>query len=170
MRKSTAALMAVGSAFALTAAAASAIAVTGPFDPAAGTGPARTCDTGAITVDAITDGTWLTGFTVKTTNDTTHTVTGNEACQDADIWVRVDYTEDPAGTPVQKVAYASFSADGNFSVTAKTLNLGNAGASVTSDFEDATSGTPSAVDRWTVQGNQIDGTTVLVTTSTPTGF
>lgn len=92
MRKSILALAAAGSVFALTAAAASTLTVTGAFNPQAGTGIAIECNPGATTVATVNDGVNITGFTVTASNTTD--VAG---CTGAYVWVKVPHTGSVAG-------------------------------------------------------------------------
>lgn len=93
MRKSILALAAAGSVFALTAAAASTLTVTGAFNPQAGTGTTIECNPGATTVATVNDGLNITGFTVKTTTDNT----ASAGCTGAYMWVKVPHTGSIAG-------------------------------------------------------------------------
>lgn len=123
MRKSAAAVLAVGSAFALTAAAAAFIAVTGPFDKAAGLGAASTCDIGDTTVETMTNGAAVTGFRVTTSLDSSYTpadgedpASGQAACENATIWVRVDFTYLPSEEDPKQILSmnAWFPANGDY--------------------------------------------------------
>lgn len=155
MRKTTAAVLATGAAFAVTAAAASAISVTGPFDPAAGTGTATSCDIGDTSIDSLTDGTDLLGYTVQTSNDTS----SDTNCTDATIWIRIDYT-DTADTT--QSLYATLPADADYT-SGTDLNLGDGDFFTDLDLTNPATTIPLADETTTAS-------TVLVTTTPPTNF
>lgn len=157
MRKSTAAVLAVGSAFALTAAMASAVSLTGPFDPAAGADAATSCDPGTVTVEPMVSGTQLAGFKLTTEENTGAQAT----CVGAKIWLRVDYTELPGGA--LKSTYA-----GNLTA----LGDYTRGQDITWDlgwFRTSIMGN-AYTPRLDLAATRIDSTRVLVMEGTPTNF
>lgn len=158
MRKSTAAVLATGVAFVLTAAAASAISVTGPFDASAGSDAASTCDPGTVTVDPMLSGTDFSGFTLTTTEDTS--VATQPACDGALYWVRIDYTELPGGTMNSTYA-GNLPADDFREGQDMTWENGWFRTSIMGSQYTPTLSVPSV---------RIDATKVLVTKGIPTNF
>ena len=110
MRKSILALAAAGSVFALTAAAASTLTVTGAFNPQAGTGTTIECNPGETTVATVNDGVNITGFTVQTTTNNA----ASAGCTGAWMWVKVPYVPNvgDAGT-----YYMRITAKANYTLT-----------------------------------------------------
>lgn len=130
MRKSVAGLTLVGTVFAVTATAASALSVTGPFSPTASVGAARLCNPGPVSVQEVLLAEVLQSFAVTTAHSTA--VADQPDCADVTIWLKVTYT--PSGqAPV--TMYASFPADGDYTVVPLDLPLGEEGV-----FYDAITG------------------------------
>lgn len=160
MRKAGAAATVAGTVFAVTAAAASAISVTGPFTPSAATGPARLCDTGAISVDEdLSAYPWVNGFTVSTVNDTRSSAQPD--CADATIWIKVVYTP-TGGSPVS--IYAGTPANNDYR---NGLYFGV--DSSAGNFYDTPGGATHA-DAFSLQEASITSIKVIVMVGTPAAF
>ena len=106
MRKPVLAVLVAGSAFALTAAAAGAITVTGPFNPRAGTGAVQECDPGATTLTTQQNANAaISGFDIAPTNDMRTSAQPN--CADKYLWVKITYTDTSAGSVVKNAYFRS---------------------------------------------------------------
>jgi len=151
-------IMVAASAFALTAAAAGAITVTGPFNPRTGTGAVQECDPGATTVSTNETGVDVTGFTVRTTNN----LYAVSACTGKWLWVKVNYNDGAA-----KAAYVRLDAHVNYT-TGHESSTDMTGMS--SIVVLAAAGTPDLANL-PVATNAIGDASILVTAlSAPTGF
>ena len=159
MRKSILAIAAAGSVFALTAAAASTLSVTGVFDPKAGTGTMTTCDPGETAVATDNDGVKITGFTVTTSED----LSGDTDCTGAYMWVKVPKTNDVAAT-----YYMRIDAKANYTSTPASFTFKDEGAEVvgsiyaTRDLT-VTAAVGTATLRQPIDGTTLGNASVLVT-------
>lgn len=157
MRKAAAALTVAGTVFAVTAAAASAVSVSGPFNPSTATGAARLCTTGAITLSPDITDTSVTGYELTTASDSST----DTDCDTASIWVKVTYT--PSGGTATSI-YTHVTADADYT-GGVLLPLNAADGVFVTSLGGSTKAASLAAELVTTTS-----TSVLVTVGTPTSF
>lgn len=164
MRKSVLAIAAAGSVFALTAAAASTLVVTGAFNPKAGAGATIECDPGATTVATLNNGVNITGFTVTTTTS----LADAAGCTGAYMWVKVPNTGDTPST-----YYMRITAKANYTSTPASFTFDAASGSIYADKDlTVAAAADSALAPQPIVGTTLGSAAVLVTNTSaaPSAF
>lgn len=164
MRKSILALTAAGGVFALTAAAASTLSVSGPFNPRTGADDTRECDLGALSYTTQDDGTNITGVTLTGASDLAD---GNQ-CDGKKVWVRLTFSqmveEEGDWSPVTTYAYGKATIDDDLH-GGQIWSLNTAGASGLYTTIAATTAAADAnkAPLYAIQISQFTNAQVLVT-------